>query len=79
MVEREDNDPGSGLVQPVPATETLPYRIELWDTRRAGVERVVARAAGAQLARAIFQAAQTEYLGRLVTLSRGRREISRSA
>ena len=51
--------------------EDLPYRIELWDTRNRKVERVLARAARAALARAIFTAARQEYPERRITLQRG--------
>ena len=57
--------------------EDLPYRIEL---RRADaadeIERVLARAATAQLARAIFKAAQSEHPQRRITLCNGSRVIS---
>ena len=57
--------------------EDLPYRIEVWQAHRPEeVERIVARAAGAQLARAIFQAAQDEHPGRRLTLSKGRRVLA---
>lgn len=62
---------------PMPA-ETLPYWIELWDLPRLKVERVLARASSAALARAIFQAAQTEHLGRYIVLRRGGKMISES-
>ena len=56
----------------IPTPEELPYRVEL---RRAGageaVERVLARALSAQLARAIFKAAVSEHPGRRITLSKG--------
>lgn len=55
--------------------ENLPYRVELWDTRNRKVERVLARAARAALARAIFAAAQQEYPERRITLQRGSRLI----
>ncbi len=58
--------------------EKLPYRIELWDLQRTAVEKVVARAASAALARAIFLAAQNEHLGRYLTLRRGANVISES-
>jgi hypothetical protein len=51
--------------------EDLPYRIELWREGHAEVERVLARAAGAELARAIFKAVQGEYPQRRITLSKG--------
>ncbi len=51
--------------------EDLPYRIEQWRDRRAEVERVLARAASAELAQAIFKAVQGEYPKRRITLSKG--------
>lgn len=59
--------------------ESLPYCIELWDLAATAVERVLARAVSAQLARAIFKAARTEYPDRRITLRRGQRLISDSA
>jgi hypothetical protein len=56
--------------------EDLPYRIELWDARNRKVERLLARAARATLARAIFKAAQQEYPERRITLRRGARVIA---
>jgi hypothetical protein len=50
--------------------EKLPYRIELWDVQRRRVERVLARAASAPLARAIFNAARGEHPERHITLRR---------
>jgi hypothetical protein len=59
--------------------EELPYTIELWrpDSSTA-VERVLARAANAHLARAIFKAAQDEHPERRITLRRGNRIIADS-
>ncbi|MBZ9767552.1 hypothetical protein LB515_13940 [Mesorhizobium sp. CA15] len=54
------------------SAEALPYRIELWraDSHEI-IERVLARAATAQLARAIFQAARDEHPRRRITLRKG--------
>jgi hypothetical protein len=61
-------------------SEDLPYRIDLWRTDGDnGVERVLARAASMQLARAIFKAAQSEHPHRRITLCRGGRIVSDSA
>ena len=54
----------------------LPYAIELWGVDRQEVERLLARAASAALARAIFSAAREEHPGRRVTLSRGSQMIA---
>ncbi|HVW92672.1 MAG TPA: hypothetical protein VHB74_08690 [Devosia sp.] len=60
--------------------EALPYFIELWRPEdHETVERVLARAVTAQLARAIFQAAKEEHPQRRVTLRRGSRILSDSA
>lgn len=59
--------------------EILPYRIELWDAVSGQtVERVLARAMNAALARAIFKAALTEHPDRRITLCRGARTMSDS-
>ncbi len=52
------------------STEQLPYAVELWNLTRTAPERVIARAASATLARAIFAAARTEHLGRKLVLRR---------
>lgn len=58
----------------------LPYAVELWNADGAlKVERVLARAANAQLARAIFKAAQGEHPERRITLRRGNRIIADTA
>lgn len=60
--------------------EELPYRIELWHAERHDVvERVVARAVSAQLAQAIFRAAQEEHPRRRITLSKGDQILADSA
>ena len=59
--------------------EDLPYRIELWREDAEEPERVLARAASIQLARAIFTAAQGEHPQRRITLSKGNRIVSDSS
>lgn len=62
---------------PSRTAEQLPYRIELWhDGDRDAVERVLARAASVQLARAIFSAAQSEHPDRRITLAKDNRIIA---
>ncbi|UCI08638.1 hypothetical protein [Mesorhizobium sp. B1-1-8] len=57
--------------------EALPYRIELWHPESHEIiERVLARAVTAQLARAIFQAARDEHPQRRITLRKGNRILS---
>jgi hypothetical protein len=58
--------------------EKLPYKIELWNLGRQDVERVLGRAGSMTLARAIFLAARSEYLGRHVVLRRGGRIVDES-
>ena len=53
--------------------EALPFRVELWDQTRGQRERVIGRAATMVLAQAIFEAAQTDFAGQRITLSRGER------
>jgi hypothetical protein len=68
------------IVRTPPApSEKLPYRIELWDAGARSLERVLARALNAPLARAIFKAARTEHPDRRIILRRGERTIADSA
>ena len=58
-------------------SDDLPYRIELWSTADRGpIEKILGRAANVRLAHAIFNAAQTEYPGRRISLRRGARIIA---
>jgi len=59
--------------------DKLPYSIELWDQRGEALERVLARAIDAQLARAIFHAARKEHHEARILLRRGARTIADSA
>jgi hypothetical protein len=65
-----------GLVASQP--EKLPYSIELWDDAAGALERVLARAIDAQLARAIFQAARKEHSESRILLRRGARIVADS-
>ena len=59
--------------------EALPFSIELWEEARGeAVERVLARAQNAPLARAIFKAVVTEHPGRRITLRSGARLLADS-
>jgi hypothetical protein len=58
--------------------EALPFKIELWDERRIGVQRVLARIASSVLARAAYEAAVSEHANRRITLRRGARLIADS-
>lgn len=57
--------------------DALPYRIELANPDD-GEQRILARAASAQLARAIFRAAVAEHSDARITLCQGRRIIADS-
>jgi hypothetical protein len=62
------------------ASEELPYLIELWHAdKRAGVEKLLARALSAELARAIFRAAQVEHPERRITLRKESRIVADSS
>lgn len=56
----------------------LPYSVELWNMGRTAPERILAQAAGVILARAIYDAALSEHLGRKVILRRGAQVIAES-
>jgi hypothetical protein len=56
----------------------LPYRIELVKSGERLVERVLGRAANAQLANAIFKGALAEHPDRHIALRRGLRLIAES-
>jgi hypothetical protein len=67
----------SPLTGPAPAQDGgLPYCVELWEAGGQSVERVLARAVNASLARAIFMAAQSEHPGRRITLRHGTRVLA---
>ena len=81
MIERLQDKPatrrsGSGGGK----AEELPYRVELRDEADGhAVERVLARAFDAVLARTIFRAVQAEHPGRRILLCRSNRVIDDSA
>lgn len=58
------------------AQDKLPYRIELAGDGENAPERVLAMALDANLARAIFRAAQKEYPERRIVLRRGSRTVA---
>lgn len=59
--------------------DELPYVIELWHAERQDVERVLARAFSAELARVIFMAATSEHPERRVTLRQDSKIIADSS
>jgi hypothetical protein len=71
----EDTRPSCGAAA---SDETLPYKIELWDEGRIGVQRVLARIASSVLARAAYEAAVSEHADRRIILRRGARLIADS-
>jgi hypothetical protein len=81
MIERlQDRSKGGRIGSGGAKGEELPYRIELrGQTNEEAIERVLARAFNAPLARAIFKAAQTEHPGRRILLCRGARIVADSA
>jgi hypothetical protein len=48
--------------------EDLPYKVELWDAAKAGVERVLAVTASASIGFAAFYGATREFPDRYITL-----------
>jgi hypothetical protein len=76
---RQSKDKASNNDGASAPTEELPFRVELWhDGGHDAVERILARAASAQLARAIFKAAQGDHPQRRITLRRDNRIIADS-
>jgi hypothetical protein len=67
------------ISDPAAQAEKLPYSIELWDEQGRSLQRVLARALSAVLARAIFKAAQKEHPERRILVRRGSRTIADSA
>jgi hypothetical protein len=62
------------------SNDVLPYCIELWAAEDGDtVERILARVADVQLARAIFEKARGDHPARRVTLRRGREILGDSA
>ncbi len=74
----EENGNVAPLSGPPLEPDDLPFSVLLYDLPRSGIERVLARAASAGLARAIFVAAQSEHLGRRIALVRGGQVIAES-
>ena len=69
--ERPSNlSPSEGPADP---SDGLPFFVEIWDAAGKSVDRTLARAASATLARAIFNSARGEHPERRVTLRRDAR------
>ena len=67
------------MSSPAAPHDKLPYRVELCGEDGNAPERVLALALDANLARAIFRAAQKEYPERRIVLRRGSRVVADSA
>lgn len=74
--EDEDLRPPARAPDPV-EREDLPYRVELWDQAKAGVEQVLAVTASASIGFAAFYGATREFPGRYITLRHKGSIISR--
>lgn len=78
-----EGEPGSrGRPLPPPGSdaaerEDLPYKVELWDERKAGVEQVLAVTANASIGYAAYYAATREFPDRFVTLRHKNGIVSR--
>lgn len=70
-----DADPKSFPFDAPDTDEALPFRVDLWDRARDRPDRVIGRAATLVLAQAIYQAAQSDFAGERITLSRGDRIV----
>ena len=68
---------GKGAAAGADESGKLPYRVEIWT--EGEFERVLALAAQATLARAIYAAAISEHPDRLIVLTRGAKILARSA
>lgn len=59
--------------------DPLPYTVELGERDPGRRDRVIGRAANIMLARAIFEAAQKDFAGKLIRLRRGADIIAQSS
>jgi hypothetical protein len=60
------------------AHEDLPYKVELWDKDKKGVEQVLAVTASGSIGYAAYYAAAREYPDRYVTLRHKKSIVARS-
>jgi hypothetical protein len=63
--------------RPVPGSEDLPYRIELWDEKKTSVEQILAVTANGSIGYAAYYAATREHPDRFVTLRHHNSVLSR--
>ncbi|HZU90754.1 MAG TPA: hypothetical protein VE993_16010 [Stellaceae bacterium] len=76
--DREDGDGDETFPASDPLErEDLPYKVELWDVAKAGVERVLAVTASASIGFAAFYGATREFPDRYITLRHKNSIISR--
>jgi hypothetical protein len=67
--DREDeNGEGTSSAPDLVEREDLPYKVELWDAAKAGVEQVLAVTASAGIGFAAFYGATREFPDRYITL-----------
>jgi hypothetical protein len=78
------NDRGNGRPKGRPAgdplpvgSEDLPYKVELWDQTKTGVEQVLAITVSASIGYAAYYAATREYPDRFITLRHKGSVVSR--
>jgi hypothetical protein len=77
--DAEDPSPKiSRFDQPTAPREDLPYKVELWDETKGGVEQVLAVTANGSIGYAAYYAATREYPNRYVTLRHKNSIVSRS-
>ena len=58
--------------------EDLPYKVELWDAAKTGIEQILAVTANASIGYAAYYAAAREYPDRYITLRHRNGVVSRS-
>ena len=73
----DNRDPEQGFGAGGVPHEDLPYKVELWDAHKSGVEIVLAVTANSSIGYAAYHAAAREYPDRYVTLRHRNRTIAR--
>ena len=71
------DDPSVRFQKPKSASNSLRFTVEILATADEGV-RILARVHSHTLARAVFEAGQEEFPGRILVLRDGQREIART-
>ena len=67
----------AGAASPLPRSEDLPYKVELWDQAKASVEQVLAVTRNGSIGYAAYYEATRQYPNRYVTLRHQDRIVSR--